>query len=118
MPKLIPATQSAIRLGYYAALGEANVHDFDEDSTDPDAALDVLNTHVDPSHVRHCFDYLRQTLMCNADTNLEVIDWQIGGSTGWGFERHCRDYDNIVDWAERWRYRRGQKINDLVDDPV
>ena len=117
LTKLTSATQSAIRLGYYAALGETNVHEF-EDSTDPDAALDVLNTHVDPSHVRHCFDYLRQTIMCNADTNLEIIDWQIGGSTGWGFERQCRDYDKIVDWAERWRYRKGQKINDLVDDPA
>ncbi len=87
-----------------------------EDSTDPDAALDALNTHVDLSHVRHCFDYLRQTLMCNADTNLEVIDWHTGGSTGWGFERQCRDYKKVVDWAERWRYRKDQKINDIVGD--
>ena len=59
--------KSAIRLGYYSALGDADTH-YPEDSTDPDPVLDALNTHVDPNHVRHCFDYLRQTLITSRRT--------------------------------------------------
>ena len=47
---------------------------------------------------------------CAADTNLEPIDWTVGGSTGWGFERQCRDYDAVVAWAETWRYHSQRKI--------
>ena len=53
--------------------------------------------------MRHCIDYLRQSLMCAADTNLERVDPKLGGATGWGFERRCRDIVRIRDWAEEWR---------------
>jgi len=99
---------SGIRLAYYDALNETYNQDFSPsaaslDYTSPDAQVDAANSHKDPHHIRHCFDYLRQALMCAADTNLEVIDWKIGGSTGWGFERQCRNYDEVVAWAEKWR---------------
>lgn len=29
--------------------------------------------------------------MCLADTNVEVVDTELGGTTGWG-ERRCRDF--------------------------
>jgi len=49
-------------------------------------------------HTAHCFDYIRQGIMCNADTSLE-------GSTeagpGWGSEHVCKDYDAVLEWANK-----------------
>ncbi|CAG9998311.1 unnamed protein product [Clonostachys byssicola] len=55
------------------------------------------------SHVRHCFDYLRQSLICAGDTTLEPVDPKLGGVTGWGNLRVCRDFDEIKAWAEGHR---------------
>jgi len=41
--------------------------------------------------------------MCNADTNLEPIDMQLGGVTGFGNERKCRDIVRIMKFADKWR---------------
>ena len=30
--------------------------------------------------------------MCAADSNLEPVDAALGGVTGWGSEKVCRDY--------------------------
>lgn len=83
-----------LRVGYYAALdgtiGKMQmIHDH--------------NKRPDPHHLRHCFDYLRQSLVCAADSNLEPVDFELGGVTGWSFQRTCRDFDRIKDWAEQWR---------------
>ncbi|KAI0532442.1 hypothetical protein GGR58DRAFT_179484 [Xylaria digitata] len=55
------------------------------------------------SHMRHCFDYLRQSLLCAADATLEPVDPVLGGVTGWGNARVCRNYSELVGWAERHR---------------
>ena len=82
-----------LRVGYYAALDGTiaemqHVHDH--------------NKRPDPHHLRHCFDYLRQSLMCAADTNLEPVDVGLGGVTGWSFRRTCRDFGAVKEWAEEW----------------
>ncbi|KAI1174109.1 hypothetical protein F4777DRAFT_409996 [Nemania sp. FL0916] len=56
-------------------------------------------------HSAHCFDYLRQSIMCSADTNLEG-DTETG--PGWGSDHICADYDAVLEWANkngamRWR---------------
>jgi hypothetical protein len=63
---------------------------------------DVTGTRTAPFHVRHCFDYLRQTLMCMADTNLEVLDLETRTTNGWNQTKICRDYDLVRKYAERW----------------
>ncbi|ORY05913.1 hypothetical protein BCR34DRAFT_490529, partial [Clohesyomyces aquaticus] len=60
--------------------------------------------HSDPGHVRHCFDLLRQSIMCAADTNVEPIKPNLGGITGWGHERRCRDFRSVFEWAGKWSY--------------
>ena len=61
--------QSGIRLAYYDALNGTNQAHGHMDaaklmSADAvDAKIDAANSHNDPHHVRHCFDYLRQALM-------------------------------------------------------
>ncbi|KAI1816200.1 hypothetical protein GGS20DRAFT_255060 [Poronia punctata] len=56
-------------------------------------------------HSSHCFDYLRQSIMCNGDTNLEG---ETEAGPGWGSDHMCVDYDALRDWAndhgaQRWR---------------
>lgn len=46
-------------------------------------------------HFNHCVDYLRQTLLCHADTTLEGQDptQQLRpDSSGLGVEHTCRNY--------------------------
>ncbi|EGE03389.1 hypothetical protein TEQG_02425 [Trichophyton equinum CBS 127.97] len=69
------------------------------------------NNHIGP-HMRHCFDYLRQGLMCAADSTLEPVDTRLGGVTGWGNERVCRDYTALKDWAEQRRASNSKGFSD------
>ncbi|MDI1485618.1 MAG: hypothetical protein OHK93_003807 [Ramalina farinacea] len=82
-----------LRVGYYAALN-GNIAEMQH--------IHDHNKRPDPHHLRHCFDYLRQSLICNADTNLEPVDFELGGVTGWKFERTCRNFDKVKEWAEEW----------------
>lgn len=67
---------------------------------------------VDERHVRHCFDYLRQSLMCAADTTLEPVDPVLGGVTGWGVVRNCRRYNDLKSWAEDRRVSNASGFDD------
>ena len=78
-----------LRIGFYAALS-GNISAFTDEKS-PHHVHDH-NKRPDDHHLRHCFDYLRQSLICLADTNLEVVDPKLGGTTGWG-QRRCRDFD-------------------------
>lgn len=56
-------------------------------------------------HSAHCFDYIRQALMCAGDTTLEG---KTEAGPGWGSVHECVDYDALLDWAnensaEKWR---------------
>lgn len=47
-------------------------------------------------HMAHCFDYLRQSILCSADTTLEGYS-DLGG--GFGVTHQCKDYDEVLEWA-------------------
>ena len=49
-----------------------------------------------PAHVQHCIDFLRQSLMCNADTTLEIVDEAIKGVKGFGVRHECVDWDRLI----------------------
>jgi len=59
--------------------------------------------HASSSHLLHCFDYLRQALMCSADTSLEPLRSSTlttnPGVDGWGVTHQCRDYGEVMEWA-------------------
>lgn len=55
-----------------------------------------------PSHVRHCTDLLRQSLMCNSDRTLEERD-DSGGVSGFGTVHECYDYRALVAAVEKWQ---------------
>ncbi|OMP82637.1 hypothetical protein BK809_0006947 [Diplodia seriata] len=57
-------------------------------------------------HITHCFDFIRQALVCFADATLEPfleedgVTLQPRGSSGWGVTHKCRNFDALVDWAQ------------------
>jgi hypothetical protein len=67
-----------------------------------------------PDHIPHCFDYLRQSLMCKADTALEKSAIQEGKTvhdvTGWGVDHECRDWEAIMKWASEHRSDNSELI--------
>ncbi|KFX99147.1 hypothetical protein V490_01923 [Pseudogymnoascus sp. VKM F-3557] len=69
------------------------------------------NEHVAAeNNLAHCFDYLRQAIMCTGDTTLEtaLVDENgevIPGFDGWGDTHECRSYEAIFDFAEEHRIK-------------
>lgn len=61
-------------------------------------------------HIRHCFEYLRLTLMCHGDTTLEGVNDVTpafhddhGGAPKAGARRVCKNYDQVYTWAQDHR---------------
>ncbi|KAI1322458.1 hypothetical protein F5Y16DRAFT_386605 [Xylariaceae sp. FL0255] len=66
--------------------------------------------HSSDIHVRHCLEYIRQSLMCVADTTIEqTVEAPEGGSgvRGFGTEHTCKDYQQLVEWTSHWESQRG-----------
>jgi len=58
--------------------------------------------HVPDPHIRHCIDYLRQSLMCHTDTNIEPVIEDLHGVKGFGTEHQCRDFNRAKEWVTEW----------------
>ena len=78
-----------LRRGYYVAASTTTQHS--------------SSAYVQHDHASHCFDYLRQSIACAADTALEPRNKQHSGVQGWGVEHRCRNFEAVKEWAERWR---------------
>ncbi|KAI0517267.1 hypothetical protein F5B22DRAFT_603899 [Xylaria bambusicola] len=65
-------------------------------------------------HMIHCFDYLRQAIMCSADMALEGLETTFpdhnGGSDGWDSKHVCRDWDQVKSYLESVRAYDDQLI--------
>lgn len=60
-------------------------------------------------HTSHCFEYLRASLICAADSNLEPFRSKFegmhgNGVDGFGSNHQCRDFDKVYAWADEFRY--------------
>ncbi|KAI1345564.1 hypothetical protein F5Y01DRAFT_320652 [Xylaria sp. FL0043] len=51
-------------------------------------------------HIWHCWDYLRQAIICHGDTTLEWAHQGDPGSNGWGYEHKCNDDEAVFSWTE------------------
>ncbi len=51
------------------------------------------------NHVSHCIEYLRQAILCSADTSLEGETGAFATSTGWGQKHICVDFDALTKYA-------------------
>ncbi|TGO66336.1 hypothetical protein BOTNAR_0063g00180 [Botryotinia narcissicola] len=85
-----------LRLGYYA-----------NQTLSVDRNATIRQHYHSENHMKHCFDYLRQSLMCASDTTLETLQVKNEGNKpavdGWGTTHLCRDYDKVSDWTLRHR---------------
>lgn len=58
-------------------------------------------------HLGHCFEYLRQSIMCCGDVALEgqhtTFPPNFTGSDGWDAKHVCRDYGQVLEHLERNR---------------
>lgn len=62
--------------------------------------------HSADAHVRHCLEYIRQSLICAADTTIELTvkapeEGRVG-VRGFGTQHVCRDFRQLVDWTSKW----------------
>lgn len=56
----------------------------------------------------HCFDYLRQAVLCAGDMALEGESVEMnGGTDGWGNEHVCKNREEMFRWIE------GNRVADL-----
>lgn len=68
------------------------------------------HSHMTPHHSRHCREYIRESIMCNADTNIEyrvVREDGLKETPGWDVKR-CRDFAGILAWAQENRAYDGK----------
>ncbi|KAL7956596.1 hypothetical protein V8C34DRAFT_288384 [Trichoderma compactum] len=82
-------------------------HDHNNDEVEQsDNHLDHL---TDASHLDHCFDYLRQAIMCAGDMTLEkahIINGVPADAVdGWEVEHQCRDWSTMFDFAAKNRVK-------------
>ena len=87
--------QNGIRQGYwllYAAAGEGRT-----------LKQEDIPFMSSPTHIRHCIDLLRHSLMCQPDLTVEVKDEAKGGVTGFNTEHQCKDWNQLLDWVGKWQ---------------
>ena len=89
--------QYAIRRAYFAARAAAMGEPFSR------AGL------RSPPHIGHCFDYLQQSLRCNADRSIEPFFGAHFADIH--FTRQCRDFEGVKAFAEQWRVVDGRGFN-------
>lgn len=88
-------------MAYYTKLNQIRVLNGSRDSGS-DLFIEQIDAAIDDTHMLHCFDYLRQALMCAADTNLEHVSRKTRITTGWNSDKICRNYGKVFEWAEQW----------------
>lgn len=79
-----------VRRAYYSNRKDGELEDFD------------LGKERKP-HVAHCFDYIRQGILCSADSTIEPAVDTVNGFLGAGFPRICRNFEELKGWAEDHR---------------
>ncbi|KAK0629492.1 hypothetical protein B0T17DRAFT_525637 [Bombardia bombarda] len=65
-------------------------------------------------HMIHCFDYMREAIMCSADIALEGHETTFpddnGGSDGWDSKHVCKNYGEVIGYLESVRAYDDQQI--------
>ncbi|KAI3554524.1 hypothetical protein CABS03_07786 [Colletotrichum abscissum] len=56
------------------------------------------NSSYDIYHVGHCFDLLRQAIMCRPDLTVEILEPEFGGVTGFGTKHQCVNWQELMNW--------------------
>lgn len=77
---------------------------------------------VQQEHIHHCFNYLRQWILCAADVTLEPGDFMTRNFTTerFGAKHICRDWEPVYDivnvkWDEWDRFREAHDLPPFVE---
>lgn len=65
------------------------------------------HTEHDLYHMDHCIEYIRQAVLCSADTSLETTWLTSKGqryATGGNTTHVCNNFAALKEWAERNRF--------------
>ena len=110
-----------LRASYYAALNGTNPVSIQSGIEQLSEEKQAMIFH---DHISHCFDYVRQGIMCAGDLAVEsatevpaawldgvsedLIHEKYGETTpmvvdGWGTKHQCRSFDEAWSWAMRNR---------------
>lgn len=86
------------------AAAKSNANNARDDAHSNDHPHKHVHVHTH-DHVDHCFQYLRQSLLCCGDTALEGQDPRTDkpGTDGTGAVHVCKDFDGIMAWADSRR---------------
>ena len=71
-----------------------------------DQSEDLDLGHSRKRHAGHCFEYLRQSILCAADSSIEPAAAKQRDDhefLGWNVARQCRDYEQLKRRAEERR---------------
>ncbi|APA14389.1 hypothetical protein sscle_12g091590 [Sclerotinia sclerotiorum 1980 UF-70] len=81
--------------------GIRHIYYFNNDAATKGTLLveEELEPHMQRSHMRHCLDFLRQSLMCCGDSSIEKVDPELKGVTGWGTEHICTSWEQLQKWV-------------------
>lgn len=77
---------------------------------------------LEPHHIDHCVDAIRQSLMCNAD--ITPLTWLWDGERKQTVAKatvvhSCRRFDKIQEWAAQYHYpKMMDRFHKAVNDPL
>ncbi|KAH7139073.1 hypothetical protein B0J11DRAFT_516014 [Dendryphion nanum] len=110
LPKPIKWTDPTKDGSFYGTAIVHSIHCLYSIMAEYDAlALGLKSKQHDTLHMDHCFDYIRQSLMCAGDTTLAGEDFP-GGSYQFEVVHVCRNWDQIYDWldenrpSDKWQF--------------
>ncbi|KAF7864304.1 uncharacterized protein EAF02_010272 [Botrytis sinoallii] len=88
---------NSLRIGVWSVYNEHNKH----------STMELEHEHesgfmMSPSHLRHCIDLLRQSIMCRPDLTVEKKNEELGGVTGFGTEHQCKNWEQLQLWTSQW----------------
>ncbi|XWW96449.1 hypothetical protein V2A60_004423 [Cordyceps javanica] len=83
----------------------------------------LVNGDDGSDHTEHCFHYLRQGILCAADTTLEwgATTKLANGDTvasGVGTTHTCRDWHQVYDWMENNHERWTPEMSKMIKEAV
>ena len=76
---------------------------------------------LDDQHLSHCVDSIRQSLMCNADTSVNVWQWtktyrNVIGRVN--VAHSCRNFEKIKQWALDHRMHQWIDMEEFIEDDL
>ncbi|KAI9640575.1 hypothetical protein NHQ30_010873 [Ciborinia camelliae] len=97
------SVSGVIRESYYSTLLGTRPHIHGDEKLSDAAAQES-----DREHTGHCFDYLRQAIMCSADMTIEWAEEVPEGKApfsvdGWGIPHMCRNWEGVLKWMGEHR---------------